>query len=276
MENHLNLSISMVVYKPNLLVLGRALSSLSSAIQAAGRQHSLTTILYLIDNSCDESWSNKVRPLLATFQQNEMTDAQFIVSKKNGGYGQGNNLGILKSLAKYHLVINPDVYVDTDSISNAISFLERNSTVSLLVPAVRGENNERHFLCKQNPTLFIMFLRGFAPLWLQNIFRNKLDSFEMLSANYDANIDHIEYPTGCFMFFRGDLLRKIGGFDPDYFLHMEDADIGRRISSLGKITYVPEVSIIHLWARGSHRNLWIRWATIKSAFIYWKKWGGIF
>ncbi len=52
--------------------------------------------------------------------------------------------------------------------------------------------------------------------------------------------------------------------------------IGRRLLKISHSAYVPMVKIIHKWARGSHNDLKSKWITIKSAFIYWWKWGGIF
>lgn len=273
-----DLSVSMVVYKPNWAVLERALSSLDLAFKLVLKSNPLFKVsLYLVDNSCDKSWPDRLRTLLEKlFLNDARIQTKLIISDKNGGYGRGNNLAIEQSTAQYHLVINPDVYVDNDSIWRALSYLKDHPDVGLLVPAVRGENGERHFLCKRNPSLFIMFLRGFAPRWLKSLFHQKLSRFEMRDHDYDEGIDRVEYPTGCFMFFRAELLRQIGGFDPNFFLHMEDADIGRRMLKKARVVYVPEVKVVHLWARGSHRNFLIRWITIKSAFLYWKKWGGTF
>lgn len=268
----------MVVYKPDLAVLEKALSSLNRALQLAVESMPLfKTTLYLVDNSCNQSWPDKLRALLEkSFLNDARIQTKLIISAENGGYGRGNNLAIEQSTAQYHLVINPDVYVDNDSILRALSYLKHHPDVGLLVPAVRGVNGERHFLCKRNPSLFIMFLRGFAPSWLKAAFQQKLNRFEMRDHDYEKEIDRVEYPTGCFMFFRAELLHQIGGFDPAFFLHMEDADIGRRMLKKARVVYVPEVRVVHLWARGSHRNFLIRWITVKSVFLYWKKWGGIF
>jgi nucleoside-diphosphate-sugar epimerase len=78
------------------------------------------------------------------------------------------------------------------------------------------------------------------------------------------------------MFFRTTPLQAIRGFDPDFFLHYEDADIGRRMLAVADVVYVPSVRVIHQWARDTHRSLRSKFVTAKSGWLYWRKWGGVF
>jgi GT2 family glycosyltransferase len=46
---------------------------------------------------------------------------------------------------------------------------------------------------------------------------------------------------------RGDLLKKLGGFDEQFFYQFEEVDLCRRVSGAGfRIRFTPEVSITHL------------------------------
>jgi nucleoside-diphosphate-sugar epimerase len=166
--------------------------------------------------------------------------------------------------------------VDADALLEALRYMEDHPEVGLLSPAVFGENGERHFLCKRNPTLLVMFLRSFAPLWLHSLLRPIVDEFEMRDCDYGKPIHPLEYPTGCFMFFRTAPLQVIGGFDPDYFLHYEDADIGRRMRKVANVCYVPSVRVTHQWARDTHWSFHGMLLTARSGWLYWRKWGGIF
>jgi len=97
----------------------------------------------------------------------------------------------------------------------------------------------------------------------------------MRDCDYDKSIYPVEYPTGSFMFFRTEVLKKIGGFDPAIFLHYEDADIGRRMLALARVVYVPLVRVQHFWARDTHKSWRAKWITMKSGWYYWRKWGGL-
>jgi UDP-N-acetyl-alpha-D-quinovosamine dehydrogenase len=277
MTDNVSLAISIVVYRPDIEVLNRSLSCLKDSVTHANAHTQLRAKLYVVDNSTDKYWAGKVTTSLAAlFTSNSLGKYELIVSDKNLGYGRANNLAIQKAASTYHLVMNPDVFVRNDTILNAIRFMENNPSVGLLVPDVRGEKGERHYLCKKNPTLFDMFLRGFAPKIVRKLFSRRMQEFEMRDKNYDEVIWNVEYPTGCFMLFRSKVLKEIGGFDPRFFMYLEDADIGRRMLQVSSVVHIPDVKIVHKWARETHKNWKLRWTTIKSALLYWRKWGGIY
>jgi nucleoside-diphosphate-sugar epimerase/GT2 family glycosyltransferase len=265
------------MYRPDLEVVEATLTALELAGSFAKAKCHISLSLTLVDNSDDDdefqrigAWLEHVRGSLATWE------VRMLRAPGNLGYGRGNNLATENASSDYHLVINPDLFVSENAIFEAVNYLEENRDVGLLTPAVVSENGERQYLCKRNPTLFTMFLRGFMPERAGRVFRSVLYSFEMRDCDYDRPMHPIEYPTGCFMFFRTECLQKIGGFDPNIFLHYEDADIGRRMLQIAGVTYVPSVKVVHKWARDTHKSLHARWLTMKSGWYYWRKWGGVF
>ena len=53
--------------------------------------------------------------------------------------------------------------------------------------------------------------------------------------------------AGCFILVRGELLKRIGGFDEQFFYYYEDTDLCRRIWETGaSIRYTPKYTIVHL------------------------------
>jgi GT2 family glycosyltransferase len=265
------ISVSIVVYKPNLQVLSKVISCLISS-----DLDNTALSVFVIDNSHDIEWHQKINCFINEFKLSPNIMIKLIKSPGNIGYGKANNLVLDKIDSDYHLVLNPDVFVSQDTLSNAINYMENNPNIGLLVPAIYSEDNIHQHLCKQNPTLLIMFLRGFCPTFIKNYFKNYIDKYEMKNADYDSVNKDIPFPSGCFMFFRTIIFKKLNGFDPSFFMYYEDADIGRRLLKISHSVYVPSVKIIHQWARGTHNNWRLRWITIKSGIIYFLKWGGIF
>ena len=275
--NPVVISASLVLYRPDFSTVERTLLALQNAAQMASKFYELQLRLTLVDNSDYREHNSTVNDWFEAFRDRVPSwTLKLIKPPENVGYGRGNNLVIANTDSKYHLVINPDLFVDADALFEAIRFMEKNIDVGLLTPAVFGEQGERHYMCKRNPTLLTMYLRGLSPFWLQSLLKSIVDSFEMRDCDYEKLIHPVEYPTGCFMFFRTEPLKAIGGFDPDYFLHYEDADIGRRMLRLARIVYVPQVRVVHRWARDTHRSLKAKMITVRSGFLYWRKWGGFF
>lgn len=275
--NAIKLTASLVVYKPDLSVLGRTLDALQRAYTFARQRYVLHFELTLVDNSDDREWAKRIENWLAERESGfDGWKATLLNPESNLGYGRGNNLVIEKAESDYHLVINPDLFLEPDALHHVLDFMQNHPDVGLIVPSVFGEDGKRQYLCKRNPSLLIMFMRSFSPNWLRLLFKNTLDQAEMRDCNYEEVIDGVEYPTGCCMFFRTLKLHQIKGFDPDYFLHYEDADIGRRLSMVARIVYAPNVRVIHRWARDTH-HLWkMRLITVRSGLTYWRKWGGVF
>lgn len=270
------LSISVVLYSSDMALLNEAIDSLSKACSHAARTSTLTCTLDLVNNNPDDEHKEAIATL-ARCAATEHFAVEYVEAGVNGGYGAGNNISIRHHEdADYHLVLNPDVLIQEDSLTNALAYLESNRDVGLLTPQVKGLDGTMHHLCKRNPTLLDMFIRSASSPLLNRLFLQRNFQYEMRDHDYQNVIKPVAYPTGCFMLFRRSVLARIGGFDEGYFLHYEDADIGRSVSQVSQTAYVPSVVVLHKWSRDTHKSWYMRWVTIKSGLRYWRKWGGIF
>jgi len=272
-DNEVTISASIVVHNPNIQILNKVILSLKNSFFRLSQAMPAKLNLYIVDNSSN---INKEEDLMGAIHRNAQYLDNFqislINSSTNVGYGGGNNLAIERSKDKYFLVLNPDVFLDESVLMESIPFMEANEKYGLLSPSVFGENGERHYLCKKNPTLFVLFLRSFAPQILKKIFSDRLSSYEMRERDYSQPMENISYLTGCFMLFRKAVLDKINGFDERYFMYLEDADISREVLKVSRTIYFPSAKITHLWERGSHKKWKLRFISIISSLKYSLKW----
>jgi hypothetical protein len=148
-------------YKPDLPTVERTLLALQESVLLARQEYTLKLYLTLVDNSDDSlvhaevvNWVEGIRPVVSDWK------LHLLRAPGNVGYGRGNNLVIATASSDYHIVINPDLFVAPDALLEALRFMQFNSEVGLLSPAVYGEDGERQYLCKRNPTLLVMFLRA--------------------------------------------------------------------------------------------------------------------
>ena len=85
----------------------------------------------------------------------------------------------------------------------------------------------------------------------------KYDEAVLLASSEDTNFDRIPdmaditariaFCTGSFMAVRTDVLKEIGGFDPAYFMYVEDADLTQKVLQKGTVWLTPQFSAIHAW-----------------------------
>jgi|SaaInl8_150m_RNA_FD_contig_51_293412_length_1081_multi_5_in_0_out_0_2 GT2 family glycosyltransferase len=222
--------------------------------------------LFLIDNSDND----KLKELV-----NLDTRIEYIFNNNNLGYGTAHNIGINKSIKDniiYHIVLNPDLYFDSNVINKLYDYMEEDKTIGNIMPKVLYPNGDVQKLCKLLPTPLDWFGRFFLNYLKLDYLKYKNDLFEMKFANFE-NILNVPYLSGCFMFLRIDTLKKSGLFDENIFLHTEDTDLSRRIYKLSKNIYYPYVSIYHEHNREAYRNFKIMKLQIKSMFYYFNKWG---
>lgn len=262
----IKLSISLVIYDEDFLQIRDCLLSLLDAIST-----DISYEITLVDNGALAlNKNNDLELKIKHFFPNLPID--YLISSKNGGYGYGHNQVIFNSNAEYHLVLNNDVYLMPDTLKNAFDFMQQHSHVGMLVPDVYDMNHNRVYLCRHNPSLWISFLRRFAPIFLKKIFKNQLSKFEMQDKNYNEIMFKLSNPTGCFMFCRLELLKQLGGFDEKFFMYYDDSDLGRRMAKISQIAYSPSVKIKHVWRRAAYQNRRMAWIASKSALYYSWKW----
>lgn len=81
--------------------------------------------------------------------------------------------------------------------------------------------------------------------------------------------------SGCFMFVRIAVLKKVGGFDERYFMYAEDLDLCRRIGKVSRTMYYPNVVVYHEYAKGSYKNRRLLRYHLSSVVKYFNKWGWV-
>lgn len=188
------------------------------------------------------------------------------------GYGENHNLNLSRARGRYFVVMNCDMVVSEEIFVGLRNFMDQNDDVGIVSPKILNEDGTIQGLNKRYPTLLDLVLRRFVPKTLQFFVQRRLDYYEMRDVSYEHMID-IPFLSGAFMFCRTELLRRLGGFDPRYFLYFEDVDLCRRVQQTHRTVYLPDYSVIHFWQRSAHRDWKYTYYFIKSAFRYFRRWG---
>ena len=242
----LYLSVSVVLHNSPLALLNSAIQSLHRSAQAAFQANCLARVtVYLIDNLSQESYRAELTQEITGWPQSEFFDIQYLPLASNRGFGAGHNEVLQRLASDFHLVLNPDVELQDDTLRMGLTLLLGNEDVALTSPKVFSGGGDQEFLCKRYPSVLVLLLRGFAPRFLRRLFRQQLAAYEMRDLCQDEGQVNVAIASGCFMLVRTPDLRAIGGFNEDFFLYFEDFDLSLRLGKVGRLVFDPDMRIIH-------------------------------
>lgn len=163
--------------------------------------------VYVVDNC---STDNSLQILRETKKKIEKKIGKFeiIESKKNVGFGKGNNLGFAKGSSDIVCFFN----IDTQLLSNTLSELKK---------AIDNSNQD-------------------VAMWELRQFPYEHPKL------YDAITLECLWSSGAAFAMKRAVYQKMGGFDEKIFMYAEDVDLSWRVRSFGyKIQYVPKSVIMH-------------------------------
>jgi hypothetical protein len=202
---------------------------------------------------------------------------QLIESGANLGYGKGNNLGVKAAKGEYVIISNPDVFVKPDTMQTLLDHMESNPQIGLLGPRLRYYNGDIQPSCRRHMTFFDLIIKR-TFLKKLPMFKKRLEHYLMEDFTHD-DAQEVDLITGAYFMMRKSVYDEIGGFDPRYFLFMEDYDLCLTLHKNGyKVVYFPEAEAQHYHKRLSGGNIvWLLgrkvfWFHLASAFKYFWKW----
>lgn len=158
----------------------------------------------------------------------------------NSGYTGGNNRGIEYALAKgaeYVLILNPDTeVVNPGFLAGMVHYAEAHPDLGIAGPKVFLR--ERGVV--QNTVLFPPGLWRNIANWIR--FRLNPAGLELSG----ESVVEADVLNGVCLLIRAECLRKIGLFDENIFMYIEDAEMDWRARRGGwRIRYLPIESVIH-------------------------------
>ena len=202
----------------------------------------------------DNSKSDEIRLLVKGVK-----NIKYIKTKKNLGYGKGNNLGVSESKTPFILILNPDILVESKSIKILYNSYFNYENVGILAPSLYDNNNNR----RSNGSL-------------SYINKEKISKKNILNNQKAEGNTCYQFVVGCAFLIKKDFFDKIGGFDKDLFMYFEDNDIcDKTIEKNKSIIEIPESKMIHLQGLSAD-NSFLQSCKLSiihkvSEYIYYKK-----
>jgi GT2 family glycosyltransferase len=280
-----SLAVCIVVYHSDVHWLTKTLTSLRAAIDHAREQTLIDSVdVRLIDNAAGESAAagdsseavqlkSVIDSALWAVPGPRAINTAYVAMSANKGFGAGNNAGLAETGADFVLLLNPDVELAADSISNAVWHLDHDAECGAVTPVATSPDGTPQFLVKRDPTVFVLALRGFAPGWLKARFATVLTRYEYSDLAYDAPINGCMVVSGCCLLLRGGVWREVGGFDTGFFMYFEDFDLSQRIAKITRIDRIAHCRIVHAGGNASRKGAKHIGMFVRSAARYFSKHG---
>ncbi len=177
---------------------------------------------------------------VAFLNKNFGNDIEIITLPENTGYAGGYNEALKMIQADYFLLLNSDVSVTENWMNPLLEVMEADYNVAICQPKI---------LSFDEPTKFEY--AGGAGGWL-DILGYPFCKGRVLG-HIENDLGQYDYPSeifwasGAAFMIRAPLFKAIGGFDANYFAHMEEIDLCWRVKRAGfKVMVVPDAIIYHV------------------------------
>ena len=167
-------------------------------------------------------------------------DVRVIRLDRNYGFAGGYNRALREVESEYVLLLNSDVEVTAEWWQPLVEVLDTESDVAAVAPKLLADMERTKFEYAGAAGGFIDYL-GY-PFCRGRI----LSNVEEDEGQYDNRRD-IFWASGAAMCCRREVFEGLGGFDEDFFAHMEEIDLQWRMQLAGwRIVVEPKSVVYHL------------------------------
>jgi len=219
--------------------------------------------VFVVDNNSSDGTVEMVRK--------DYPRVKLIPNQENLGFARANNQAIKLADGRYFLLLNPDMRVFDDTLSNAVAWMNHHERVWLAGCRLVDESARLIKHVRRFPKLFDQLA---IILKIPHLFPMVLN--EYLHENFDytkaAPVDSIR---GGFFLIRRQAVKTVGLLDERYFLWFEEVDYCRRVKNAGgEVWYTPNAEAIDLIGQSFKQvNLAVKQKYFRDSMLkYFKKW----
>ncbi|MEI6275648.1 MAG: glycosyltransferase family 2 protein [Prolixibacteraceae bacterium] len=164
----------------------------------------------------------------------------YLQLEKNFGFAEGYNRALKELQSAYFVLLNSDVEVTPGWLDSMLLLMESDPTIAICQPKILSLNHPDEFE-------YAGAAGGFIDCFGFPYCRGRiLQEVEKDLGQYNQSIP-ISWASGACMMIKSSVWRECGGFDADFWAHMEEIDLCWRARHLGfQIFASPESVVFHL------------------------------
>lgn len=166
-----------------------------------------------------------------------------VLSLANVGFGRGANAGLRATSAAYVVVCNADVRFASGALTTLADRLDADAELAAVGPLVRYPDGTLQASARSIPDTRTAIVHGLL---------GRIAPDNPATRRYhdrDRPCDEpreVAWLSGCALALRRAAVDAVGGFDPGYFLYVEDLELGERLRAAGwRLRFEPSARVIH-------------------------------
>lgn len=195
--------------------------------------------------------------------------AVWVSSGANVGYGRAANLGATQPAAAdapYLLICNPDLDLRPGAVAALVAALDRDPALGAVGPRICNPDGSIYPSARTFPSLLDSLGHGLLEFVAP---RNRFTRRYRLLDWDHAQPATVDWISGACFLVRREAWESVGGFDPAFFMYMEDVDLCWRLGHQGwSIGYDPAGEVVHIQGVSAdlhpyrmlaahHRSMWL-------------------
>ena len=173
-----------------------------------------------------------------SFLEKKFPGIRLIRFTENYGFAKGYNEALKQVQSDYYCLLNSDVEVPPGWLQPMVELLEKDKTIAACQPKLLSYHNKKMFE-------YAGASGGFVDKYGYPFCRGRIFNTLEEDKNQYNNSTEVFWATGACMFVRANAFWEVGGFDGDYFAHMEEIDLCWRLKNIGHKIYVEPKSIVY-------------------------------
>lgn len=217
--------------------------------------------IIIVDNSSQDGSFERLSILVSEIGWSS-DRVQVIDAGYNGGFGAGNNIGILHGLETwaegaapdYIYILNSDAFPEKDAITQLAKHLENHPKTGFAGSHIIGDDAEIHYTAFRFPSIRGE-LEGAARVGVVS----RLLSNHIVAMDIPEGNKSVDWLAGASIMMRLEVLEQTGLFDERFFLYYEETDLCLRAKRLGwNVDYVRDSRVVHIGSQSTGMKSWTR------------------
>lgn len=203
----------------------------------------LTLEVFVVDNASADGSAQAVR---TTFPQ-----VAVLANDQNVGFGRAVNQALRATRTPYVLLLNPDARLQPGALEALLARLEREPELAGIAPRTTDEDGTPQL--SFGPDLSL--LAEWRQRRLVEGLRHRRTGALARAATVTQREHEPDWLSAACLLVRSAALHAVGGFDEDFFLYEEDADLCLRLRRAGyRLLHYPAAQATHALGRSARQT----------------------